>query len=81
MCALTPAEPIIELAAAISLWTSCCYRTIWRLIPSRYYWNSGITSLANNSMDRITLACSMLPKDMQAPKYPMLCSSRNLVMR
>ncbi len=28
----------------------------------------GITSLENSSIDRITLACFILPKDMLAPK-------------
>ena len=46
-----------------------------------YCWNLGITSLAKSSIERNTLECSMLPKDILAPKYPMPCSSRNLVIR
>ena len=45
-----------------------------------YCRNLGITSLAKSSIERNTLECSMLPKDMLAPKYPMPCSSRNLVI-
>ena len=51
------------------------------LVRKSYCLNLGITSLAKSSIERITLECSMLPKDMLAPKYPMPCSSRNLVIR
>ena len=46
-----------------------------------YSRNLGITSLAKSSIERNTLECSMLPKDMLAPKYPMPCSSLNLAIR
>ena len=46
-----------------------------------YCRNLGITSFAKSSIERNTLECSMLPKDMLAPKYPMPCSSLNLVIR
>ena len=47
------------------------------LAQPKYYLKRGITSLANNSIERNTLECSIEPKDMLAPKYWMSCSSRN----
>ena len=54
----------------------------WRETVVRFHYrNLGITSLAKSSIDCITFECSILPKDMLAPKYPMPCSSRSLVIR
>ena len=54
----------------------------WQEPLTKFYdRNFGITSLAKSSIERNTLECSILPKDILAPKYPMPCSSRNLVIR